>query len=131
MNPTNAMKLVQLAIGKMPFVKIFRNNTGTGWVGKSRRIPNSTDVVIEDARPLHAGLCSGSSDLIGWTSVIITPEHVGKRIAIFTALEIKSGSGRASPDQLNFINVVKDSGGLGAIIRSPEEAVRFISDHAK
>ena len=78
---------VLLACARGP-VRLFRNNNGVGWIGKverpSRPITVTVfpgDVVIRKARPLHAGLCEGSGDLIGWRTVEITPEMVGQRIA--------------------------------------------------
>ena len=42
----------------------WRNNVGTGWAGKASKRDDGS-VLVRDARPLHAGLCKGSSDLIG------------------------------------------------------------------
>ena len=131
MNENNTMRMVQLALGKLRHVKIFRNNTGLGWAGKSRRIPNSTDMIIANAQPLHAGLCEGSSDLIGWTTLRITEDMVGQKVAVFTAIEVKSLTGRATVQQINFIRVVNESGGFGAIVRTDEDAVKFIQHHSR
>ena len=131
MREANLMRTIQLALGRFQNLRLFRNNSGTGWVGKYRKLNGSGNVLIEDARPLHAGLCDGSSDLVGWTSLEIKPEHVGKRVAVFTALEIKTDSGRANASQLNFIEQVRAAGGFAGIVRTPEEAARFIDDHAK
>ena len=72
MKEIDEMRLVQIEASKIG-VKLFRNNVAVGWVGKSERVTAPTvvkvypgDVIIRKARPLHAGLCVGSSDLIGW-----------------------------------------------------------------
>lgn len=97
-------------------VRLFRNNVGLGWVGKViKRL--SGVLVIKDPRPLHAGLCEGSSDHIGWTETAITPEMVGQKVAIFTAVETKTKRGRVSPEQSNFIDRVKEAGGIAFIAR--------------
>ena len=108
--------------------RIFRQNTGTGWAGKFIKHPmpttikiNPEDVVIKNARPLRAGLCLGSSDLIGWRKKLITAEDLGKTYAIFTALEVKYGSTATPPDHKRFIETVKQAGGYAAIIRSLDE----------
>lgn len=107
--------------------RLFRNNVAKTWIGKSRRIATRQtvtlepgDVVISQARRLHAGLCEGSSDVIGWKPTIITPEMVGGSVAVFTAAEVKL-KGRATDKQLKFVNAVKKDGGIGVIARSPED----------
>ena len=102
--------------------KIFRNNVGVGWQGKSYRRP-SGDIVIENPRPLHAGLCVGSSDLIGWQSVVVTPEMVGTRIAVFTAVEVKQPKKKPTEAQRNFIELVLAQGGYAGVATSGEGAL--------
>ena len=57
-----------------------------------------------------------SSDLIGVTRVNIQPHHLGRTMAVFTALEIKQDTKRIrSPResaQSNYINLVRDCGGI-------------------
>jgi len=99
----------------------FRNNVGTGWQG-AKVVQQGGAVTLMQARPLHAGLCVGSSDLIGWTSVQITPEMVGRKVAVFSAIEAKAAKGRATDEQLRFISAVKAAGGFAGIARSEDEA---------
>lgn len=113
---------------------IFRNNTGTGWVGKSTRISTRCavtlepgDVVIKNARVLHAGLCVGSSDLIGITPVKITPDMIGSTLGVFTAAEVKTKTGRPTDEQVRFINAIKSRGGIAGIVRSTDDAVQLVS----
>lgn len=110
--------------------RLFRNSTGLGWVGKSWRCPSrqtvtldAGDVVVRKARPLHAGLVNGGADLVGWTVVEITPDRVGTRLAVFTALEAKEGTGRLSAEQRAFLAAVRAAGGIAAEVRSVEDAV--------
>jgi hypothetical protein len=139
MKEANIMRIIELALGKLPNLKIFRNNVGMGWIGESKRITTPTTltlppgtVIIKNARPLHAGLCEGSSDLIGWTTVTITPEMVGKKVAIFSALEIKRDAhANVSPKQRNFLEVVKQNGGIAGIAHSPDGARDIIDFHTK
>lgn len=69
-------------------------------------------VYIPHARPLHAGLVVGGSDLLGWT-----------RDGRFLALEVKSLRGRPSEAQRQFIEQVNSAGGIGIVCRSVQEAV--------
>lgn len=127
MNETNITRIIMLAISKLTKTTVFRNNTGMGWTGNSMRKPDGT-VLIHDARPLHAGLCKGSSDLVGWTEKEITPEMVGKKVAVFTAIEIKAARGRATAEQLNFISRVRQAGGIAGIARNPDDAQNLIEN---
>ena len=113
-----------LALGKKTNVRIFRNNIGKCWIGKSKMFSQPTmvnvkagDVLIQSARYFDAGLCVGSSDLIGLKSIEITPVMVGTKVAVFTAVEVKTPTGKVSDDQINFINMVNKMGGYGIICR--------------
>ena len=111
---------------------VFRQNVGKGWVGRSevfrkvtRRMEtfNPGDVLIRNARVLHAGLCVGSSDVIGWTPVTITADMVGQTVAVFTAVEVKTATGKPSEEQERFIAAVQRRGGRAGIARTGAEAV--------
>lgn len=125
MNETNLLKRIQLKLP--PNARLFRNNTGMGWAGQIFR-KTAESITLINYRPLHAGLCAGSSDLIGWTVIEITPEMVGKRIAVFTAVECKSPSGRISVEQKNFINAVQSSSGIAGVARSVEDAYKIMTN---
>jgi hypothetical protein len=121
----NLLKQIQIAVSSMK-TRLFRNNVATAWVGKAQRI-SATSVLIVDARPLHAGLCVGSSDLIGWTEVKVTPEMVGRKIAVFTAIEGKTGRVRVTPEQANFIQQVQAAGGFAGVAREPQDITSIIT----
>lgn len=123
-----------LTLGKIPGVRIFRNNQGKAWVGRSAVMNtrkqiwvNPGDVIIENGRFFHAGLCVGSSDLIGFKSVTVTQEMVGTKIAIFLAPEIKTGTGRPSDEQKAFIKMVNDFGGIAYFATNEVEAVELLN----
>lgn len=127
MKEGNIQRTIQLFLSRFQNVRLFRNNVGQGWVGQLISNKNGT-VTLANARPLHAGLCEGSSDLIGWKTVEITPEMVGQKIAIFTAVEIKTEKGRPTAAQNNFLSVVNRMGGIGIIARNENEAARGIGE---
>jgi hypothetical protein len=106
-------------------VRLWRNNTGLGWAGQSTRVTAGNlraiastiqpgDVVVRNARPLHAGLCVGSSDLIGYRQV--------QGVAQFVALEVKSERGRPTAEQATFLNHIAAAGGIAGVVRSVAEA---------
>jgi hypothetical protein len=127
MSEQNTQQSIRLALSSGDS-RVFRQNVGLAWSGSSVvRLPNGK-VLIEDARPIHVGLCKGSSDLIGWKTVTITPDMVGSQVAVFLAVEVKGPKTRISPEQTNFIDRVASAGGLAGIARSVEDALK-ITNH--
>lgn len=119
MKETSITQRVMLALATaMPTLRIFRNNTGMAWAGSAMR-DSRGGVFIKDARPLHAGLCEGSSDLIGWTSIEITPAMVGRKVAVFTAVEVKQPGKRPTESQQNFLQRIREAGGIGFVATDP------------
>jgi hypothetical protein len=117
-----------LALGRGD-TRLFRNNVALAWVGQSQAIRqpvtlrlNPGDTVIRHARPLHAGLCPGSADLVGWRTITITPEMVGQQVAVFASIEVKAPRGRVSPEQVAWDATVRRAGGLSGIARSIDDA---------
>ena len=112
MNPeTQLQQRIRLSCSRGR-VRLFRNNVGA----------------LRDAatgRLVRFGLAPGSSDLIGWKTVTIGPEHLGQQLAQFVSLEIKA-PGRlrsARPDQLIWRDRVIAAGGLALIADSEQSAL--------
>lgn len=104
---------------------VFRQNTGMLWAGRVVAEDHGR-IVLDDARPVRAGLCTGSSDIIGWKPIMITSDMIGSTVAVFVAAEVKSKTGKPTKEQSNFIAAVLRDGGIAGIVRSPEEAERLI-----
>jgi VRR-NUC domain len=129
------LKKIMLALGTLPGVRSFRNNVALAaagriqWIKRTETIKlNAGDAVVRNARPLHAGLVKGSGDLIGWKRVTVTPEMVGKDLAVFMSVEVKDGdNGKTSTEQNTWRNVVIDFGGIAIVARSEADAVEQIS----
>lgn len=121
MKSEHAIQNTVLLAAKELGYTLWRNNTGTGWVGKAIRQKDGS-VLVRDARPLHAGLCKGSSDLIGLHRRTITQDDVGKTIAQFVALEIKTPTGRLTTEQQWFLEFIQQAGGIARVVRSVEDA---------
>jgi hypothetical protein len=64
------------------------------------------------------GLFPGSGDLIGWRTVTVTTDMVGKPVAQFLSIEVKTPTGRIRPDQTNWLEQVNLHGGHAIIARS-------------
>lgn len=84
---------------------------------------------LADGRRITVGV-PGMSDLIGYVSKTITPQMVGQRVAIYTALEVKAPGHRTNKDrlekQLAFIETVKSHGGIAALVDSVEQAKELL-----
>ncbi len=91
--------------------RLWRNNTGA----------------LKDARGqlVRYGLCPGSSDLIGYRTVVVTPDMVGQRIALFCAVEVKD-RGRPTEQQQAFIDLIQQAGGLAGVARSVPDALSIL-----
>ena len=97
-------------------MRIFRNNIGVATIGNVLNIDGGM-AIIENPRTVRFGLHVGSGDYIGWETVVITPEMVGAKIARFLSIEIKTDSGRLSPEQINWLDNVNGSGGRAFVYR--------------
>jgi hypothetical protein len=80
-----------------------------------------------DGSFVHIGE-KGVSDLIGMTPYTIKPEDVGRTVAVFTALEVKTAKGAIRKEQAPFLRMVNRIGGIGAIVRSPEDAEEVVTE---
>lgn len=101
MREQDIQRLIMLTLSEAGCL-IFRNNVGV--------LKNAAGI------PIRFGLAVGSSDLIG-----IAP---GGR---FLAVEIKTPTGKATPEQLRFIEAVRARGGIAGIARSPAEALALLA----
>ena len=60
---------------------MWRNAVAYAWVGKVIH-KTDTEVTLSGAYPIQAGLCVGSSDLIGLKTITVTADMVGQQIAV-------------------------------------------------
>ena len=73
-----------------------------------------------------------SSDLIGITKIVVTPDMVGQVIGIFTAVEVKGSTWKQRPAdqraaaQGRFIDVVREYGGIAGFATSADEYKRIV-----
>lgn len=114
---SNVTKIILKAGAYLGFTML-RNNTGLF-------------LTLDGARRTQAGLGKGTSDLIGWREVQITPDMVGKKVAVFTAFEIKTEKGTVRPEQQKFVDLVNRCGGYGRILRRESDLEEFGLDENK
>lgn len=101
------MRRIQLRATELG-ARLWRNNVG------AYRHPESGWIRYGVQNP-------GGSDLIGITPVEITMEMVGKRVAIFTAIEVKKENEEATEDQQAFIDFIKLNGGITGVVKKEED----------
>src|SRR5262245_40584816 len=115
MTETPLLQSIRLACSRNG-TRLFRNNNG--------KLEDKT------GRWVTFGLFPGSGDLIGWRSVVITPDMVGQRIARFVTIEVKSPTGHTdkarAEAQANWRNMVTAVGGIGVQVRDVGEAAEAL-----
>ena len=109
---TTLQQEIRLALGTIPSTRLFRNQCGA--------LPDP-----RTGRLVTFGLAKGSADLIGWRTVVVTPEMVGTRLAVFTSIEVKTPTGRLTPQQRNWQAAVLAAGGFSGIARSVSDALQI------
>lgn len=115
MKEANILVRIRIALSEMG-VRVFRNQVGR--------------YMLSDGRYLQSGLVKGASDLIGWTSITITPEMIGRKVAVFTAVEVKGPKGQVTADQHIFLDNVRQAGGIAVVAHSEAEAVVKVREYS-
>lgn len=110
---TDLQQRIRLALGTTTDLRLYRNNCGS--------LPDP-----RTGRMVQFGLARGSADLIGWRTIVITPEMVGQRIAVFTSIEVKTERGRVRPEQHAWLGCVQAAGGIAGVARSVGDALRIV-----
>lgn len=119
MKETPLLRKIFQKLGSRPNVRLFRNNVGMGFVGTI--IEKSVCFLkLKNYRTIKFGLMKGSGDLIGWETVTVTPEMVGKNIAVFLSIEVKRKGGARSDHQKNWAKQVNKAGGKAIFADDPE-----------
>lgn len=86
---------------------LFRNNTGVF-------------LTMDGKRKVQAGLGKGTADFVGWKTVKVTQDMVGKPVAIFCAVEGKTEDGSLTEEQRHFLQTVRIAGGIAFVVRSED-----------
>lgn len=120
MTETDIMKRIQIGLAKCG-ARLFRNNVALAWAGQVHRWPeptivnvNPSDVVIRNARPIHAGLGADTADLVGFS------QNNGK----FISCEVKVPGKKPTVEQFNWLNAVHAAHGIAFWADSEESAIK-------
>lgn len=116
---------IRIAHSRGP-VRLWRNNVGCAWTGKTIRITPKNyaiiarqlspgDIVIKMPRIINFGLCSGSADLVG-------VKRLRSGLGRFVALEIKRPGVRVDKHQAQWLAFMRNMGAIAEVVHSEEEA---------
>lgn len=112
--------------------RLFHNNSGVAYT--------------ENGRPVFFGLGNvgkkkqediRTPDDVGWTQVTITPDMVGKTVAVFTAIDSKKFGFEPKQEyskntreygQNKFFNQVKAAGGIAGFASCPQQVDDIINE---
>lgn len=108
--------------------RLFRNQVGQYKLAD----PRCSFCNTEHPRRVISGLAKGSADLVGWIPIVVTPEMVGRRLAVFTSVEVKAPGAKTEKNhlerQIDWLKAVQESGGFGIFATSDTEAVKALLD---
>ncbi len=102
-------------LGSRHDVRLFRNNVGAA---------------VAKGRFIRYGLHPGSSDLIGFKSVKVTQNMVGKTIAVFLSIETKRPGKLPEAHQWKWLNFVNQAGGIAGWADSVERAREVVDGNS-
>jgi hypothetical protein len=112
---TTLQQQIRLALGTRCDARLFRNQVGS--------LPDP-----RTGRLVTFGVARGTADLIGWRTVVVTPEMVGQRIAVFTSIEVKTPTGRIAPAQQHWLQAVRSAGGIAGVARSVADSQQILAN---
>lgn len=104
----NLLRLQASALG----ARVFRNNVGLFYTRRGT--------------PVRCGLVTGSGDLIGWRTEVITPDLIGTPVARFLSIEAKQGTGRLEKAQRDWRTAVLAAGGLAFTAYSETDVIEAL-----
>lgn len=121
---------IRLHVARKQLGTLFRANVGQGWAGKVQRMhltPDTNTILLVNPRPFSTGLPVGFPDLFGFVPVTITPDMVGRQVAVFAAVEVKQKHGRVSSRQQAMLGFLQAQGARAGVARSVDDAARILS----
>lgn len=97
---------------KTPRLKLWRNSRGTA------ELPNG-------GRFTFGVGPAGAADWLGYRTVVITDEMVGRHVPVFLAIEAKRPGEDPTEDQYKFLTEIQFDGGLSGCARSADDCERI------
>lgn len=119
MSEAYAQSQVRLEAASLGF-RLFRNNVGVLYDANGRPVRFG---LANESATMNAGI--KSSDLVGWRRHLVTPDDVGKTLAVFLCRETKAPGWTFRPNnsreaaQARWIELVNADGGDAAFATGP------------
>lgn len=113
--------------------RLFNNPVGDALVGPLTLFKILSAEIRKKFRRLKFGLIKGSGDLIGWKSITVTPEMVGKKVAVFVSLETKREKFKPNRNndhyerQATWAQNVLKAGGIAGFAKSVDDAESILN----
>jgi hypothetical protein len=115
----------------LKFPNTFRMDAGSCWPYEKKKqfkakkdgvfpVKKGDIIVKNPSGPIPYGI-SGAGDRLGWSEVEVTPEMVGKKLAVFTSIEDKSETDCIGVNQIIFLINVLKAGGIAKVFREGTE----------
>lgn len=121
---TNVTRRWQLRNSK--FAVLFRRQVGVFFTRGTAKPKQWVDesgnrmTLLTNSQMVNMGI-KGQYDWDGWHTMVVTPEMVGKKVAVYTAVEFKSEDGRVSAEQRHYGNTVKMAGGIAGVVNDENQ----------
>lgn len=125
---SDIVKLIMLQATRMG-ARLLRNQVGMAYMANRARTlqrgetytARGGETILFDCRKAVTGLGKGSPDLVGWSPMVVTPEHVGRSLAVFAGVEVKRPGQKPRPDQQQWLDMLASQGALAGCATSPED----------
>jgi len=105
---------------------LFRNDCGVGYHGGILKKTTGGKRIVIDPKIFSYGLCPGSGDFIGWIPIVITPDMVGRKVAVFSSVEVKTEHDRLSDRQRVWNRAINRDGGIAEVWQEKNGVIRVI-----
>lgn len=108
------------------YAVLFRRQVGTFYTKGTAKPEEYVDekgnrkTILTNATRIACGVV-GQYDWDGYKTMVITPEMVGQKIAVYIAIESKSEDGRESPEQKHYGKKVRLDGGIAFVVNDENQ----------
>lgn len=102
----------RLALAQKYGIKVFNNPVG---------------VAVYDKHHVSYGLRKGFTDQVGWRPMVVTPEMVGHKIAVFVGIEWKEDGKYPQPEQKKVMQILHQDGAITGVARKPKDALQIVT----